>query len=32
MLGLFLRAQVGRYPRRRKMARYQPSKPKPVSF
>jgi hypothetical protein len=32
MLGVFVRAKAGRYPRRRKMARYQPSKPTPVSF
>jgi hypothetical protein len=32
MLGLSVRVQAGRYPRRRQMARYQPSKPKPVSL
>ena len=32
MLGLVVRVQATRYLSRRKMARYQPSKPKPVSL
>jgi hypothetical protein len=32
LLGLVVRVEAGRYLRRRKMARYQPSKPKPVSL
>jgi Na+(H+)/acetate symporter ActP len=32
ILGLLVRVQAGRYLRRQKLPRYQPSKSKPVSF